>query len=359
MSWAKKSIEDIKNLHLPHRNWNAAFAYAYAMMIASSPGEVICITGPSRAGKSELTDHLESMTVGSEEHVKDGVMSVVKILATNCSVGGTFSTKSFTLRVLDALKHPFYSDTSSNTDDTHSDEKIIDDWGADYYKQLGRTPEHVLRSALEKALIHRKTKYLFIDEAQHVLYALGGAKGAGATLNSWKCLAQSTGVVLVLVGAYPVLDAIRLCPHIIGRKHEIHLPRYRPVESDLLVFESLLDEYSKLIRLHPDVNSLRNYNQLLYEGSLGCIGLLESWLREALAIALAYEDEYFTEEHLLLARKVDEDRKMVAAEILNGECMLALESKSKLESIKLLPPAKRHGKPFVKNPRRYDVSGRQ
>lgn len=38
--------------------------------------------------------------------------------------------------------------------------------------------------------------------------------------------------------------------------------------------------------LSPDLQNLRSYSEYLYSGSLGCIGLLERWFRDALATAM-------------------------------------------------------------------------
>lgn len=345
MHWANKSISKIKELHLSHRNWNRALSQAHAMLISSSAGEVVCITGPSRGGKSRLVDELEKLLICGADLTNSDYMTVVKILATNCSVGGTFSSKAFTLRALDAVKHPFYSD--NNLDDA--------DWGANFYKQLGRTPETVLRPALEAAIKNRKTKYIFIDEAQHVLHSRGGKKDAAAILDSWKCLAQSTGVVLVLVGAYPLLDAMALSPHMVGRKHQVHIPRYLYVKDDLKSFLGLLNSYSKLVKLEPGVNSLQAFANYLYEGSLGCIGLLEAWIREALSYAMANNDEYLVLDHFVMSCKVDKDRRMVAAEIKNGEEFLLIEKNTNTKDSVNKPKSKKgkKKKAFVKNPKRH------
>jgi hypothetical protein len=347
MHWAINSISKIKKLHLSHRNWSEALSYSHAMLIASSPGEVVCITGPSRAGKSRLIESLEELLICGDDFINSDYMPVVKILATNCSVGGTFSSKAFTLRALEAVKHPFYSDNNLDSKD----------WGATFYKQLGRTPETVLRPALEAAIINRKTKYIFIDEAQHVLYSRGGKKDAAAILESWKCLAQSTGVVLVLVGAYPLLDALALCPHMIGRKHQIHISRYRSIPEDLKVFLSLLSSYSKFVNLEPNVDSLTVYANYLYEGSLGCIGLLEAWIREALAYAMANDDSYLLLKHFEKSYKVDKDRRMVAAEIKNGEEFFLVNKDQCIVKPKKIS-SRKNRKPFEKIPFRHEISGR-
>lgn len=349
MHWALNSIKNIKELYLPHRNWNTALSYSHAMLIASSPGEVVCISGPSRGGKSKLINNLEKLLTCGNRFEENGLLPVVKILATNCSVNGTYSSKAFTLRALDAVKHPFYSDHSFDNDD----------WGANYLKQLERTPETILRPALEKSFKNRKTIYVFIDEAQHVLYSRGGENGAKAILDSWKCLAQATDVVLVLVGAYPLLDAIALCPHLIGRKHQIHLPRYRTTDEDLSIFLGLLDSYSDLVTLSPDTSSLTEFADLLYEGSFGCIGLLEAWIREALALVMARDEPYLTKKHFLMSQKIEKDRQMVAAEIKSGEDMFDETLEVHLQDTIDIPNTKKRKKrPFVKNPRRHKIAGR-
>lgn len=70
---------------------------------------------------------------------------------------------------------------------------------------MDRMTEGSMRQALEKAIRARQVRYLFIDEAQHARYTSCHAMGSFAVMDSWKCLAQSTGVVLVVVGAYPIL----------------------------------------------------------------------------------------------------------------------------------------------------------
>src|SRR5262245_10147622 len=116
-------------------------------------------------------------------------------------------------------------------------------------------------------------------------------------------------------GAYPLLDVVRLSPHLIGRKHNIHFPRYRPIPEDLVAFEEILEAYSQYLQLPKGISSLRDWREPLYEGSLGCIGLLEGWLREALALAMAREALSLTVEHLMSTRKSDSDLAELAREI--------------------------------------------
>ena len=348
MNWTYDALNKVKQACIPHKHWENARAEAFSSLIACSPGEVLCITGPSRAGKSRLILELERLMIGDKAHVPEGEMPIVKLLATNCSVAGRFSTKSFTLRGLEGVEHPFYGVQSD------------DGWDIHPFKRLERTPEGVLRSALEKSLRNRKTKYLFIDEAQHVQYTLGDGKGSAAVLDSWKCLAEATGVVLVLVGAYPLLDVTRKCTHLLGRMQQVHLPRYQNTPEDIASFIQILDAYSQVVKLPNRIKSLREWHQMLYEGSFGCIGLLDSWLRKAIALADAKRAPCLTKEYLFATRRPYQDMAQIAFEIIEGEKAIQQGAERQDKNAEKLvkkcrKTGKRKGKPFQKNPRRYVV----
>ncbi len=343
MNWADQAILEIKQLRIPHRNWRNALMEAYSALLACSPGEVLYIVGPTRVGKSRLIAELARLLVDLEQAKVDGHMPVVSVLATNCNTKGSFSTKSFTLKMLEALKHPFYGVTD------------FDRWNEDIARRRDRTSESSFYTALKQGLISRKTLYLFIDEAHHVLYA-HGRLGIAAIPDSWKCLAQETKTILVLVGGYQLLDVIQESTHMNGREDHIHISRYHPEESDLIEFEKILDIYSKKIRLPKNVSSLRQWNQFLYEGSLGCIGLLSRWLRSSLALASSRGDETLTKQHLMEKRKPAKHLQSLANEILNGEKVLKTGCESSISSGEppgLSPPKKRKRKPFQKKPTRY------
>lgn len=353
MNWALNAIQNITALRIPHRNYERALSDVMSLSIACVPGEVICITGPSRAGKSRLAADLKHLIIG-DRPLPAGIMPVVSVTAANCSVDGSFSTKAFMLRALSAIEHPFYGLVQGR-----------DVWRTDWFRLIDRTSEGTLRPAFELALKQRKTQYLFFDETQHIQYARGGDRGAAAILDSWKCLASDANVVLVVIGAYPLLNVLRHSPHLLGRKHQIHLPRYYPTRGDLLAFEQILDAYSEFLHLPHGVKSLRDWNELLYRESLGCIGLLESWLREALAAANAQHSEVLTLEHLQSTRKALHDREEIANEIAQGEEALKVDTEenatkefSAINSVTTPQKPKKSQKPFQKKPRRYAVGGR-
>ncbi len=350
MSWIDHVLNEIKAQCIPHRNYRHAISDAMAALLASAPGEVVVITGPSRVGKSRLAGELVRLLAGGADQVLEDTMPIVSVQATNCSVDGSFSTKSFTVRCLEAVKHPFYGVGYGD-----------DSWHTQRYRLLERTTESVLRPAFEHALRHRKTIYLIIDEAHHIRYCRGGDVDAAAILDSWKCLAAETRVVLVLVGAYPLINVLRLSSHLLGRKMQVHFPRYLADEDDLLIFEQILDSYSKLIRLPQAISSLRDWNEWLYMDTFGCIGLLSSWLRSGLAIAKSQNAAVLTEEHMRRARRPVAERQEMAKEIADGERALQAEGDLNMEPAPATgsqEKVRRGRKPFRKRPRRYAIGGR-
>jgi len=354
--WSYAAIESIKKTMVSHRNWKYALNDTFAFLTVSDAGEVVCITGPSQAGKSQLIKTVSSLIVGEEIGINVGVMPVMYVLATNCSIRGSFSTKAFTIRALEAVKHPIYGIAY---DDYIMESKRL--------KLLNRTSEGVLRQAFEHAIRQRKVRYIVIDEAQHIQYLMGNSAMPSAILESWKCLAQETNTTLVLVGAYPLLDIIRLCPHLLGRKQQVHLPRYSYVEEDLIAFSEIIDVYGQFVTLPPSVESLNEWAEILYEESMGCVGLLGRFLRGALTFVAANNDNTLTLNHLNAARRPAVEQREIAEEIRKGEGILGARtfefySNNVLENAEMDNAVKRvkkrKGKPFQRNPKRYEIGGR-
>lgn len=350
MHWANAAIAEIKALRIAHRNYERAFSGSVAAVTAAIPGELVCVVGPSRVGKTRLQRELASMIIGAAG--RDGRMPVVSVVAKNLTNRARFRTKEFTEEMLQALQHPIYGVARPD-----------DRWGIDLYRLLGDTSEGTLIKALTRAFKIRGTKYLFVDETQHTRYAEGHDWEAAAVLDSWKCLAEETGLVLVVIGAYPLIDVLQLCPHLLGRKHQVHFPRYGAIEDDLTVWDQILETYTARLRLPPGVKTLREWRSLLYPPSFGCIGSLEGWLRSSLGAAAAQNAEFLTKEHLLMTRKPRGDLEEMAAEIAAGEHALQIG----IEGEQVKPPnrgkavperPKRRGRPFQRKPRRYRTGGR-
>lgn len=331
---------------IPHRNWQSALKESFALLVTAQPGDVVCVIGPSRCGKTRLSQRLSVLLSGGNQYEMTGELPVIEVEAANTGPHGTFSTKSFVHRLLEAVKHPILGQSLN--------EELLDK----ELELIHRRPEHELRIALERALRHRRTQYVFIDEAHHARYT---TKDSLAVLDSWKCLAQTAQVVLVLFGAYPMQDVIRDSPHMIGRKRTVHLARYQATKDDMTEFARIVQYYQEELSDFLDNKlSLTQHLELLYEGSLGCIGLLRSWLRYAAAMAHAHDGK-IDYSSLLNTMLSDVDRKAIFQEIEQGEMSLSISHQSRNPSLPLKrekAETKTKRKPFQRKPKRHPPGGR-
>lgn len=335
------------NLKINHRNWEEALALAFAYLISADPGEVVCIVGPSRAGKTRLILELCKLLFGNDVFSSNSTMPAVIVDATNESKHGTFSTKDFMWRILKAINHPLLS-------------MGADANGIELLRQkMDRITESTLRGAVESGFIARKAQYFFIDESHHIKYVSKDAVAPSAVMDSLKCLAKEANVVLVIVGAYPILDIMEKSVHLLGRKHQVHLPRYLPTAEDLTEFAGIVNNYEQQLTICSSLGSLNNCIELLYTYSLGCIGLLRAWLKRAQAMA-SISGGGITKSILMKTRLSDSDISKISEEILNGEnALLNRENTEDKSSVAPnIPPTKNKTKPFQRKPRRMKAGNR-
>ncbi len=359
MDWIDVALKQIATQCIPHREYARVLSEALSMLSIAYDGEVLCITGPSRVGKSRIASEVARLATGATDFSEDGLMPVVYVDAENVAMEGTFSSKHFTFQILQALEHPIYGVP-----------KPDDKWGVELARLIHNTPEWTLNASLDHALKIRKTKYLCIDELHHILYARRGEAEAAAILDAWKCRARKLGLVLIFVGAYPMLKVLGLTPHLIARKHQLHLARYSMSREDLLVFYQILDFYSSFLKFPPGVTSLRDWAPLLYQETFGCIGLLLTWLRRALALAKTEGSKFLRKELVMRTRQSKAELASIASEIREGEDALRASEcdgvepdvarvSSDEESIQTSKrKVKSRGRPFQRKPRRYKLGGR-
>lgn len=234
---------------------------------------------------------------------------VVRLTCRNRGDRGTFSTKAFFLDALATIKHPFYT---VEGDDLASNVEAI--------RRHDRETNASLEAVLENALQILRTKYLVIDETQHLQYMTGGNQSALQMMEFFKTLAEKLDIVLIFVGAYPIVNVLQLSPHLLGRICMIEMPRYSATsEIDLLHFQELLNWYSKGVAFAGDVNGFGDWNNELFDGSLGVIGLLSAWIRNGMAEMLANGDTELTLEHMLSKRKESRFLDEMRYEIEDGE----------------------------------------
>jgi len=334
-----------------HQNWEEALNMLFALLISASAGEVVCITGPARTGKTRMIEELRRLLNGPD--ALEGSMATAYVLVDNDGHNGRFTTKSFIWDALAAIRHPdFYGLTDT--------ENIT--------RKFDRTSEAAMKKAFIIGAKRRKVKYLFFDEVQHVNYVARGADAPHMVLDSWKNMAKQAGVVLVLAGAYPMLDTLRNSPHLIGRQYKVHLPRYYDTDEDLNEFASIVSQYMTHLPSEVIDENLVNHTRYLHAYSYGCIGILRRWLLQAAVHAELYRRP-IDRDILELTRATDDDLLSIGHEISAGEEILFRDTEfsagsrvTKEESPTNIPGRavkKSHLRPFKAAPRRYKPGGRK
>lgn len=349
-SWPIRAAQTIKTQRIEHLNYMRVLDDLCGQILVAAPGEVIVLVGPSRVGKLKvLMDALNKLLRAEPGQVDD--QPFVYVEAENASQDGEFSTKEFMHAACVAIKHPIYG--VPRPDDPH---------GQKLDALILNTPQTLLRHAFETFIPIRKTRYVVMDEAQHFAYVRGGDVNAAKLLDSYKCLANKTGCVLILVGSYKLLQLLALAPHLLGRQLPIEFPRYRADSmDDLEAFESILEQYSVHFKFKKKNDSLRSWNELLFAHSFGCIGHLSKWLRSALGRMASRDIDFITKEVLLATRLPELQEAQIAAEILQGEADMAhlKDPKPAAPAADMkCTPARRKNRPFVANPRRHKEKGR-
>lgn len=343
---------DIKILH---RNWKQAFAEAFVLMTTAMPGEVISIVGPTRAGKTELLRQLGNAVCGVGHENRQGEeQPIVAVELVNDDVHASFSFRSFIIQALEVVRHPFYSSGSP------------DGWGDPATeRRIEQAREKTLNRALIRALRMRKTRFLIIDEAQHIRYVSRNAQAAVSVMDALKAMAKNAGVVLIVAGTYPILEAINRSSHMEGRKHDVHLSRYHQTKEDIAEFQWLLEHYDAALELDESLPSLMDCTELLYKGTFGCIGLVRAWLYRA-SVQAATRQQKIDLPLLEETKKSPMQLYSIAEEILVGETTLGIvpcealksvvESQAPIKSKK--SKTKSATKPFQRKPKRFDPENR-
>lgn len=347
--WTLRAAADIRALRLDHPRYNMVRRRLERALLMANPGEVIAVCGPSRVGKTSCVKDVASSLCGNLR--ADGTsMPVVYVEIGNGSRAGYLTTKAFTRECLRAIHHPFYggAEFASTLPETFAD-------------RIQRTPEADLKSAFERSLRATDTQLLVFDEAQHVRHMEGGSRAAPRILDSWKCLASKAQIKLVLVGSFEILDFIGVSAHLLGRLELISFDRYRRDDlDDVRAWDQILMTLSSLLRFASDNESLRDWNDVLYEGSLGCLGLLHKWIRRALSRMDPAHDHFLAREHMLASAFSRVELGRIAKEIAQGEAaMQGWLSPPEKEADQAVPKdPKPAWKPFRRASKRIPLGGR-
>lgn len=217
-----------------------------------------------------------------------------------------------------------------------------------------RESETHLRLQLERCIEYRKTKFLIIDEAHHLL-RIKGQRHAGEVLDTFKCLGNSTRVVTILIGGYELLKVCFASAHLNGRLTVINFPPYTTDKDSLVEFDRILLTLDGMLPFVSSQSLLR-FRDFIYAGSLGCLGLLVGWSISALAEMQARDDNGLRIRHFEATRSAEQIHP-ISEEIALGKHLLPVNSLCARSSHSQSEPAiqvnrQRKSRSFIRNPKR-------
>lgn len=305
----------LQALRIKHTRVKQVMDELNSLIYPGSQDSLLMVCGPTGAGKSALAQHMVKAEIersAGEMEADAGLIPAVYIEA-RASGADDFSWRLFYQSVLEQLdaaeldmpKYHFGIDASTGMMVSPRSPK-------------DRTLDG-LRSAVERALRHRKTRFLVIDEAAHIIH-LTRRNRLEIQLDTLKSIANLAGVQIVLVGSYDLFRLMSLSGQLARRIHVLHLERYRQDnDTDIRAFRACVQKFQDAAAPIWG-QSLMPYVDALHENTLGCIGTLSAVLTRA--ARLTETKGSWSVEHLRTALLSELQRQRILEEILEGEAAI-------------------------------------
>ncbi len=361
-----------------HKSLRLAYDKVHRVIYEPAGASIILVIGPSGVGKSTLVRLLEKKIFEeslARMETDPGWIPIVCVAA-RAPGRGTFRWKNFYQEILIAVDEPQINQKINYEQQgirRSRDGKLVVN---------SMATEDSLRSAMEKALIHRKPYTLGVDEFQHI-GKLAGSEVLQAHMDCVKSAVNTTKIPWTGFGTYQLLTFVKLSPQLSRRTKVIHFPRYRlEFDEEIKEFKRVLEYFQYQMPLLETPLLKQKYWEFCYERSIGNIGFLKDWLTDAYDLALCEEAKTLTLEHLQATAKSSSECEQMATEAIEGEEELT-DSKEKSNNLRIIlglkkgkPPknetegaakdsnqqkkntkSQKNKKPFKRNPKRDSLGG--
>ena len=291
---------------------------------SAAPGSLILVLGPTGVGKTTLRLKVEQLLTQALLPSLESDRGRIPFVSVNtmAPLNGNFSWKDHFARLLRQMNEPLIDDKLNGERNSRG--------------QFTSAPRagFELQYAVEQALHYRRPVAVFLDEAQHLGRIASGRKLADQ-LDVVKSMASQTKIVHVLLGTYELLAFRNLSGQLSRRSLDIHFRRYRCEDTrDLEIFRNILLTFQAQFPL-PEPCDLSLWMDLLYERSIGCVGILKEWLMRALAAALAEGKRTLHKRHLEETALLTSQCERILIEAREGEVRLNEDdaSRSRLRNL--------------------------
>lgn len=310
-------VREFRLLTVAHPVLLAAKDQLIAAINEAPTGSIVMVFGPTGVGKTTLRLKVQQLLCEQTRTLLETDPSRLPFVAVEAAASdnANFRWRDHYYRTLIEFNEPML------------DNKVTPHWirfAQDSHGQQivrSRAPAIDLRTALESAIRHRRPAAVLIDEAQHLTRMSSGRRVADQ-MEVIKSLANCTRTIHVLLGTYDLLALRHLNGQLGRRSLEIHFRRYSAENADdVRMFKNTVLSFQKQIPLdeQPDLMSLWD---LLYERSVGCIGILKEWLDRALFAAFREGCGTLTCRHLEATALSAAQCEKIAMEAHEGQTQL-------------------------------------
>lgn len=308
------SAGTLNSMRIKHTRIAQMMVELNTLIYPESQDSILLVCGPSGVGKTTLARHMVDsglQSAATEMQQDAGLIPAVYVEAPS-SGENDFSWRLFYQRILAQLEGEISLPKHDFGIDAHTG-RLVRPRGAH-----GNTLA-ALRTAVERALRERGTRFLVIDEAAHIIRQTRRNR-LEIQLDTLKSLANECGTQMVLVGSYDLYQLMSLSGQLARRTHVMHFERYREDQpEDVRAFRACVQKFQDAL---PDLwgQQLMPHAEALHENSLGCVGTLSAVLTRAAKLAQASGG--WNLDALRRALLTEAQRKQILEEILDGEAAI-------------------------------------
>ncbi len=262
--------EYLERTLVAHERFDEAITQITGALVFPTDVKLLCVIGPTGVGKSRLYDSVQKRVLSliAQDLIDDRERVPYVAFEVPSVQIGNFSWRSFYQEYLDQLRLPL----TPAADLLKDIPRISEDHGPDY--------------VLMKTLEHRRPLVTLLDEANHFA-AVASGKLLRHQMDKIKSMANRSQVLHICFGTYELANMINLSGQLARRIKVIHFGRYRAENSnDIKAFDSMVCRFQNKLPVahHFDLTSRLSY---LHERTIGCAGILKTWLMEALSRAFS------------------------------------------------------------------------
>lgn len=308
------SAQSLRSLRIKHTRIAQVMSELDTLIYPGSQDSILLVCGPTGVGKSTLALQLVQMALAGASAQMEANAGLIPAVYVQAPASGEndFSWTSFYQRILDRLSGDLDLPKVAYGVDANTGRAV-------WPRGASRNTLAALRTAVERGLRERGTRFLVIDEAAHIIRQTRRNR-LEIQLDTLKSLANECGTQMVLIGSYDLYQLVSLSGQLARRTHVLHFERYRQdQDADLRAFRACVLKFQAAL---PELwgDQLLPHAEVLQENTLGCVGTLSSVLMRA--AMLAQQTGGWSVDALQRALLTDAQRQRILEEILDGEAAI-------------------------------------